>query len=271
MYAGREYRVLRAPDKPPAKKRRQEVEFIDGQGSSTETAEEMEVPKRAKKVSSKVTENNAVVESASSDEEIVSNKKPRKKKKSSYADRFNITLHSELKARFENSFKIDGDVYKCKECGFECIREARIRAENHMEWHSKVLKPRRKKGEEKIKCCGNELGRVKYYEHVKEMHPEEVVSKPFKCFKCKKSISTRKLLRQHLNDHNTNFGCDVCGCLFSRKAALEYHVSNIHSIKNQEGKDSLTVNGRNSFVDNMVILGAAEQRGGDVGEKLNAF
>ena len=228
----------------------------------------MEIPRKATEVSLKVTNNNAVGESVSSDEDIVNNKKPRKKKKSSYTERFNINLFSEFKAKFESSFTIDGDVFKCKEegCGFECIREARIRAENHMEWHSKVLKSRKKKGEEKIKCCGNELGMGKYHEHVKEMHPEEVVSKPFKCFKCEKPISSRKLLRQHLKDHNKNFVCNICSSSFSRKAALEYHISNIHSSKNHEDKEAQTVNGGNSFVDNMAVLGAAERRGGDVGE-----
>ena len=233
------------------------------------------MPRKAKKVQSIVTNNNAVleVEGVSSDEDLVNNKKPRKKKKSSYKERFNINLYSEFKAKFESSFRIDSDVYKCQQegCGFECIREARIRAENHMEWHSKVHKSRKKKGEEKIKCCGNEMGIVNYHEHVKEMHPEEVISKPFKCFKCEEPLATRKLLRQHLKDHDKNFRCNVCSSSFSRKASLEYHISNKHSIKNHEVKKSLTVSGRNSFVDNIAVLGAAEERGGDEGEKLNAF
>ena len=217
---------------------------------------------------------NAGKKSESSEEDVLNAKKPRKKKKSSYTERFNINLHCEYQAKFEKGFKIDGNVYKCQEdgCQFECIREAKIKAENHVEWHSKVRKSRKNKQVEKIKCCGNELAKMNYLEHVKEMHPEEIVPTPFKCFKCDKLISSKKLLKQHLTDHNQNFECNVCSSSFSRKTVLEYHIVNVHSRKNHDGKKKvLTVDGGNSYDDNMVLLGAAEQAGGDVGEQLNAI
>ena len=220
-----------------------------------------------------MTKTNAGKISESSEEDILNTKKPRKKKKSSYTEKFNINLYYDFQAKFEKSVKIDGDLYKCQEigCGFECIREAKIKAENHVEWHSKVRKVSRKKGVEKIKCCGKELTKMNYREHVKEMHAEEIVENPFKCFKCQKPIANRKLLRQHLQDHEQNFKCNVCSSSFSRKQVLEYHIINVHSSKNHDGKKKVpTVDGGNSYDDNMVLLRAAEQAGGDVGEQLNA-
>ena len=51
----------------------------------------------------------------------------------------------------------------------------------------------------------------------------------------------------------------------------EHHISNVHSSKNLKVKKGKTVDGGNSFVDNMAVLGAAEQIGGDLGEEQNVI
>ena len=276
-YASEE--VFRPPDHPAAKKRRRRTEdvgFIDGEGSTTETAEEIEVSKKSSTRVSKgastnleVINNNEGQGESSEEEPGYKGNKPKKKKGNRYKDKFNFTLQCEFQAKFEKSFRIENNLYKCKEsgCTFECIREARIRAENHVEWHTKVRKPRRKKGAEIIICCGMKFYQKQFHNHVKEEHPEEVVQNPFKCCICENPYSTKRLLRQHLNDHNLEFTCIVCNKSFARKAGLEYHEINVHSKSESGGQEGFKVDGCKSFSENAETLDAAERIGGEVGKQ----
>lgn len=276
--------VFRPPDHTAVKRRRrgtEDVGFIDADGSTTETAEETEVSRKSSTKGSEgatsliivkgINKNEGELESS---EEEASNKanKPKKKKGVRYKDKFNFTLQCEFQAKFEKSFKIENNLLTCQEkgCKFECIREARIRAENHVEWHLKVRKPRKKKGGEIIICCGVKFYKKEFNNHVTEEHPEEVVKNPFQCSICEKPYESKRLLRQHLNDHKLEFSCSLCNKSFSRKAGLEYHEINMHPDdhprKGSGGQDSFEIDGCKSYSENVDTLKAAERIGGQVGE-----
>jgi hypothetical protein len=274
-------KVFRPPDHPAAKKRRTEdVGFID-EGSTTETAEEIEVKSstRGSKGAStilKVTKvmNNNIRQEESSEEEVgIKSNTSKKKKGVRYKDKFNFSLQCEFQAKFEKSFRIENNLYKCQEagCSFECIREARVRAENHVQWHTKVRRPRRKKRGETFICCGIKFFLKEFHNHVREEHPEEVVHNPFKCCICEKPYSSKRLLRQHLNDHNLEYTCNLCNKSFSRKAGLEYHEINVHSDDHTKsgsgGKESFKIDGCKSFSENVNALNSAEKIGGVVGRE----
>eukprot|EP01083_Nonionella_stella_P079113 216829_1 len=71
--------------------------------------------------------------------------------------------------------------------------------------------------------------------HIKYLHNNGQIQKPFICRRCHKAFSKRSSLRNHLSSHlkrddRTLFDCNQCCASFTFKSNLNRHLRKIHSI-----------------------------------------